>query len=61
MSEDSKVDVIDFKALSNPTRRSILEYIAEMEWVTYTQLTEKFELKSGPLYYHLRQVKVCKK
>jgi len=57
MSEDSKVDVIDFKALSNPTRRSILEYIAEMEWVTYTQLTEKFELKSGPLYYHLRQIK----
>ncbi|MHA1217851.1 MAG: winged helix-turn-helix domain-containing protein [Candidatus Heimdallarchaeaceae archaeon] len=57
MSEDSKEDVIDFKALSNPTRRSILEYIAEMEWVTYTQLTEKFEVKSGPLYYHLRQIK----
>ncbi|MCG3256926.1 MAG: helix-turn-helix transcriptional regulator [Candidatus Heimdallarchaeota archaeon] len=57
MSEDFKVDVIDFKALSNPTRRSILEYIADMQWVTYTQLTEKFELKSGPLYYHLRQIK----
>jgi DNA-binding transcriptional ArsR family regulator len=57
MSEDSKTKEAVFKALSNPIRREILEYIEDMEWVTYTDLTEKFELKSGPLYYHLRQMK----
>ncbi len=57
MSEDSKIQATVFKALSSPIRREILEYIENMEWVTYTDLTEKFELKSGPLYYHLRQMK----
>lgn len=57
MSDDSKTKAAVFKALSNPIRRQILEYIEDMEWVTYTDLTEKFDLKSGPLYYHLRQMK----
>ena len=57
MSDGSIVQATIFKALSSPIRRQILEYIEEMEWVTYTDLTEKFELKSGPLYYHLRQMK----
>ena len=57
MSDDSITKAVVFKALSSPIRRQILEYIEEMEWVSYTDLTEKFELKSGPLYYHLRQMK----
>ena len=57
MSDDSITKAVVFKALSSPIRRQILEYIKDMEWVSYTDLTEKFELKSGPLYYHLRQMK----
>ena len=46
-----------FAALSHPIRRQMLEFIAEEEEATYTQLTEKFKLKSGPLYHHLRRIK----
>ncbi len=57
MSQDSKIEEALFTALSNPIRRRILEFIEEIGGATYTDLTETFELKSGPLYHHLRQMK----
>lgn len=57
MSQESKIEEVIFTALSNPLRRKILEFIDEIGGATYTDLTENFELKSGPLYYHLRQMK----
>ncbi len=57
MSKDSAIEEAMFDALSNPLRRKILEFIDEIGGATYTDLTENFELKSGPLYYHLRQMK----
>lgn len=57
MSQDSTIEEAMFNALSNPLRRKIIEFIDEIGGATYTDLTENFELKSGPLYYHLRQMK----
>ncbi|MHA2308197.1 MAG: winged helix-turn-helix domain-containing protein, partial [Candidatus Heimdallarchaeaceae archaeon] len=57
MSQESKIEEAMFTALSNPIRRKILEFIDEIGGATYTDLTETFELKSGPLYYHLRKMK----
>jgi DNA-binding transcriptional ArsR family regulator len=57
MSQESKIEEAMFTALSNPLRRKILEFIDELGGATYTDLTETFGLKSGPLYYHLRQMK----
>ncbi|MCG3216032.1 MAG: winged helix-turn-helix transcriptional regulator [Candidatus Heimdallarchaeota archaeon] len=56
MAESFVLDDKMLKVLSNPIRRKILEFIAE-GGATYTDLTETFELKSGPLYHHLRQMK----
>ena len=58
MSEDLQIDEELFSILSNPTRRKILKFIEEIGGATYTDLIEEFELKSGPLYYHLRQMKL---
>ncbi len=57
MTQDSPIEEELFNALSNPLRRKILEFIDEIDGATYTDLTENFDLKSGPLYYHLRQMK----
>ena len=57
MTEDREQKAEMFAAFSHPMRRQMLEYIAEEEEVTYTMLTKKFELKSGPLYHHLRRIK----
>lgn len=57
MSQESNIEEAMFTALSNPLRRKILEFIDDLGGATYTDLTETFGLKSGPLYYHLRQMK----
>ena len=57
MSQESNIEEAFFTALSNPLRRKILEFIEDLGGATYTDLTETFGLKSGPLYYHLRQMK----
>lgn len=57
MTEDIEQKAEMFAAFSHPIRRQMLEYIEEEEEVTYTMLTKKFELKSGPLYHHLRRIK----
>jgi DNA-binding transcriptional ArsR family regulator len=57
MTDDTTIKADLFAALSHPIRRQILEFIAENKEVSYTQLTETFELKSGPLYHHLRRIK----
>ena len=57
MSQESNIEEAMFTALSNPLRRKILDFIDDLGGATYTDLTETFGLKSGPLYYHLRQMK----
>ena len=57
MAQESPIEEAMFTALSNPIRRKIIEFIDYIGGATYTDLTEEFELKSGPLYYHLRQMK----
>ncbi|GAH69504.1 unnamed protein product, partial [marine sediment metagenome] len=56
MTDDIEEKAEMFAAFSHPIRRQMLEYIAEEEESTYTMLTAKFELKSGPLYHHLRRI-----
>ncbi|NPD90144.1 MAG: helix-turn-helix transcriptional regulator [Asgard group archaeon] len=56
MSDDTQLKMELFSALSHPIRRQMLEFIAKEKEVSYTQLTDTFELKSGPLYHHLRKV-----
>ncbi|MBY9001027.1 MAG: helix-turn-helix transcriptional regulator [Candidatus Heimdallarchaeota archaeon] len=58
MADDKEEKAEIFAVLSHPIRRLMLEYIAEEEEATYTMLTEKFKLKSGPLYHHLRRIKL---
>jgi DNA-binding transcriptional ArsR family regulator len=57
MADDDKLKMELFAALSHPIRRKMLEFIAKEQEVSYTQLTDTFELKSGPLYHHLRKIK----
>ncbi|MHA2357809.1 MAG: winged helix-turn-helix domain-containing protein [Candidatus Heimdallarchaeaceae archaeon] len=56
MADDIEFKSKIFTTFSNPIRRQILELIAEEGEVTYTQLTNEFNLKSGPLYHHLRVI-----
>ncbi len=57
MTDDINQKAEMFAAFSHPIRRQMLEYIEEEGEATYTMLTAKFELKSGPLYHHLRRIK----
>lgn len=57
MTDDIEQRAEMFAAFSHPIRRQMLEFIAEEEEATYTMLTKKFDLKSGPLYHHLRRIK----
>ena len=57
MNHDSTIEEAMFTALANPLRRKIIEFIDEIGGASYKDLTENFELKSGPLYYHLRQMR----
>ncbi|MCG3227134.1 MAG: helix-turn-helix transcriptional regulator [Candidatus Heimdallarchaeota archaeon] len=56
MADDTQLKMEIFSVLSHPIRRKILELIEKEKEVSYTQLTETFELKSGPLYHHLRKM-----
>ncbi len=57
MTDDIDQKAEMFAAFSHTIRRQMLEFIAEEEEATYTMLTNKFSLKSGPLYHHLRRIK----
>ena len=56
MTEDDRTEEV-LVALSHPIRRKILEFLAEEKEVGAARLLEELNLKSGPLYYHLRKIK----